>query len=366
MDQPIQLASAWRNLPEGTIVHLDHDTGEVRDEHGTVVRRLAVLPEDVHVPELVPTFLAEWKVPGMRAEDVAPVLPVDHRHDKLQIENFEDAYVEINPEQSLQAPVQQVDPTIDQTEYKTVDMALASFIPDVTEREEGSLTRFRVRQAAAKKCARAISIWRERKLWTLLTTAANWNANNVATLGSGEEWNDPDSDPISDLLSRLSASPMRITDIWMNRNVANVFLQHTKVIAHLRTFNGDNAIARDIMNVTANTRTEQTVDFSIPGLPPIHVVELQSQPTRGGTFRTALGDHVVLTMSNPGEDLATVRTLRVKNPAPQGSAGTGYASREFRDEQRGPEGGKVLVVHTSEVPFMISNRVGGLIRNVIQ
>lgn len=360
MDQPITLTGNSPLGKEGETIYLDPRTGVVRDDSGA--RRLALLPDDVHVPEEIPTFLATRRLPAFRADDVAPVVPVEHRNFKLRSESARDAFVEVNPEGSIQGSIPQVDPTTDVNDYKTVEQYVGSYIPKATEDEE-TLGRWKVRQAAAIKCQRILSIWRERKVWNTLTTAANWDSSVVTTIGAGSEWNDFDnSDPIADIQAAMEDSGIPPTDIWMNQAVAMYFLRHPVVKEHIRLFLGDGAFGRDITTVSNRGKIDAMVDFAIPGLPTIHVVQAKSLENASSTsWRTALGNHVVLTASNPGEDLATIKTFRVRGPA-----GVGYATREWRVEDRGPEGGTMMVVHVSDLPVIIANDAGALLRNVVQ
>lgn len=362
MEQIITLSENSPLGAEGTKVVLDDRTGQVRDfATGKVVRQLALLPDDVHVPEEIPTFLATRRLPAFRADDVAPVIPVDHRNFKLRSESAEDAFIEINPEGSIQGSIPQVDPSTELTDHKTVEQYVGSYIPKATEDEE-TLGRWKVRQAAATKCQRVLSIWRERKVWTTLTTTANWDSGVVTTIGAGSEWNDfANSDPIADLFAAVEDSGIPPTDVWMNRTVAGYFLRHPVVKEHLRMYIGDGALGRDIATVTNQGKIDAMVDFVIPGLPTIHVVQAKSKQTAGGAWRLALDNHVVLTANSPGEDLATIKTFRVKGPA-----GVGYQTREWRVEDRGPEGGTMLVVHVSDIPVMVANDAGALIRDVVQ
>lgn len=361
MDQIITLSENSPLGTEGTQVALDDRTGKVRDMSGKVIRQLALLPDDVHVPEEIPTFLATRRLQAFRADDVAPVVGIDHRNFKLRSESAEDAFIEINPEGSIQGPIPQVDPSTELNDYKTIEQYVGSYIPKVTEDEE-TIGKFKVRQAAAIKCQRVLSTHRERKVWTALTTTANWDSGVVTTIAAGSEWNDVTiSDPIADLLAAMDDSGIPPTDIWMNQTAAGWFLRHPVVKEHLRMFLGDGAVGRDIASVTNPGKIDAMTDFMIPGLPPIHVVKVKSKVAAGTAWRPALGSHVVLTASPPGEDLATIKTFRVKGPA-----GVGYATREWRVEDRGPEGGTMLVVHVSDVPVIIANDAGALIRDVVQ
>ena len=361
MEQIITLSENSPLGAEGTKVVLDDRTGQVRDMSGKVVRQLALLPDDVHVPEEIPTFLATRRMPAFRADDVAPIVPVNHRRFKIRSESAEDAFIEINPEGSIQGSIPQVDPSTTLEEDNTIEQYVGSYIPKATEDEE-TLTQFKVRQAAAIKCQRVLSIWRERKVWTTLTTSANWDSGVVTTISAGAEWNDfENSDPVADLLAAMDDSGIPPTDIWMNQTVAGYFLRHPVVKEHLRMFLGDGALGRDIANVTNRGKIDTITDFMIPGLPAIHVVQAKSKERAGGAWRMALGNHVVLTSNSPGEDLATIKTFRVKGPA-----GVGYATREWRVEDRGPEGGTMMVVHVSDKPVIIANDAGALLRDVVQ
>jgi len=79
-----------------------------------------------------------------------------------------------------------------------------------------------------------------------------------------------------------------------------------------------------------------------------------------------IGGDVILLSNPPGEPsnferIQTVRTFRAKGPS-----GTGWTSREYRVENRGLNGGTMIVAGYSEVVKMVAPTTGGLIKAVIQ
>jgi hypothetical protein len=333
----------------------------VFDQSGKRIRHLALVPDDVHSPAEIPTYLSMYRNAEFRADDVAPIFAVDHRKDKYRNESADDAFLRVNTKGSIQGAIPQIDPGSSLTEYSTVEQFVGSYVPLATEQEEVG-TRYRSRQAAARRCSNALSIEREHDVWGKLTTSGNWDSSVVTTVASGAEWNGgASSDPIADIQGIMEDSAMEITDIWMNRVVANAFLRHAAVREHMKQFMGDGAASRDLAMVNASGTTGKITDFVIPGLPPIRIAASKSRSTSGGSLSPILGNHVVLTSNPGGDDIHTIRTFRFK-----GSQGVGYESREFRVEDRGPQGGTMIVVAVSDVPVMTANNVGGLIVDAVQ
>jgi hypothetical protein len=360
MEQIITLADDSSIGAGGTKIVLDTKTGQVRDASGKVVRHLALVPADVHTAAEIPSYLSMYENAAYRADDVAPIFPVDHRKDKYRNESSDDAFLRVNVKGSIQGAVPQIDPKTSLNDYSAVDQYVGSYVPAATEQEEVG-TRFRTRQAAARRCKTALYISREHDVWDLLTTSGSWDATVVATIAAGAKWNGgATSDPILDLQTRIEASAMRPTGIWLNQRTANAFLRHASVREHMRQHMGDGATARDVQSIS-DSKTGDLVDFRIPGFPPFHVVDAKSRATVGGPLPFILGNHVVLTASPGGDLINTIKTFRVKGPQ-----GVGYEAREYRVEDRGPQGGTMLVASVADVPVMTGNNVGGLIINAWQ
>jgi hypothetical protein len=360
-EQTIILAGANPLGGDGQRVVLDDKTGHVFDMSGKRIRHLALVPDDVHSAAEIPTYLAMYRNGAYRADDVSPVFPVVHRKDKYRNESADDAFLRVNTKGSIQGAIPQIDPKSSLTDYAAVEQFVGSYVPQATEDEEVG-TRYRTRQAAARRCKNALASEREHDVWGLLTTSGNWDSGNVTTLLAAAAWNGgASSDPIKNIQDAMEDSAMEVTDVWMNRTVANAFVRHASVREHMKQFMGDGSASAQLQALNGSAATGKITDFVIPGLPPIRIVNAKSRSTAGGALGPILGSHVVLTSNPGGDDIHTTKTFRVK-----GSQGVGYESREFRVEDRGPQGGTMIVVAVSDVPKMIANNVGGLILNAVQ
>jgi hypothetical protein len=361
MEQTILLAGQSPLGPDGTRIVLDTKTGHVFDQSGQRIRHLALMPDDVHSAAEIPTYLAMYRNAAFRADDVAPVFAVDHRKDKYRNESADDAFLRVNTKGSIQGAIPQIDPKSSLVDYATIEQFVGSYVPLATEQEETG-TRYRSRQAAGRRCKNALSIEREHDVWGKLTTSGNWDSGVVTTILAAGAWNGgASSDPIKNIQDAMEDSAMEVTDVWMNRVVANAFIRHAAVREHMKQFMGDGAAARDLVAVNGMAATGKITDFVIPGLPPIRIAAAKSRTVSAGALSPILGNHVVLTSNSGGDDISTCRTFRVK-----GTQGVGYESREFRVEDRGPQGGTMIVVAVSDVPVITANNVGGLIINAVQ
>lgn len=338
------------------------DTVEGIGQKGQMVT-LALTPSDVHDPTELPTYLAGYKPFPYRADEMSPVVLTDNDEDKHRDFSSDDAFRAVQVKGSIQGAIPEVDPKSALTAYKVIDRFIGSFIPDVTEQNAGGL--YRPRQAAMKRCQRAVQLDREVDVVTLLTTAANWDSNNRVTLAAGLEWNGgADSDPIANLQARIIASAQPVTDIWFNQEVAFEFLKHPLVRDHMRQMLGDSPV-QGAVTAVANAG-DSMVDFRIPGFPPFHVVASKVKNETTDVIGYILADDILLTTRPPGvpedgEEIATSYTFRRR-----GNAGVGFETREFRVDGRGPQGGTMVVVSMADIAVITGDNVGGLIKDAIQ
>jgi hypothetical protein len=326
---------------------------------------LALSPTDVHVSEEMSTYLAGYNVPNYRADEASKVILVDTDEDKYRSMSSDDAFKPVQVKASHQQKIPEVDPKTDLLSYKVVDRLVGAFVPTVVELN--AVKAFKPRQAAMQRCKRALQIDRELDVWTLLTTSGSWNANNVVTLAAGFQWNGgATSDPIFDLMTLAERSVMSPIEFWMNQKVANYFIRHDKVRDHFRFMNGDAAMASTIQSLNEASAINRMIDFVIPAVGVVHVCGAKYR-NAAGAIVPFLGDsYVVATHSPPGvptsgEDIASTFTFRRKGPS-----GTGFETREFFVNDRGPLGGTMIVTSMADVAKITSTVVGGLISGVIQ
>jgi hypothetical protein len=328
------------------------------------VLTLSLTPADVHDSTELPTYLAGYRPANMRADEASPVILVDYDQGKFRSFSADDTFQRVDVKGSIEANIPEIDPRASLVDYKVVDRFIGSFINDITAQNAAG-SRYQPRQAAMRRCQRAIQLDREIDVWTLLTTSGSWNAGNVVTLVAGEQWNGGASaDPIGDLQNMMEDSAQQITDFWMNQQSANAMISSVSVRNHLRQMLGDASVADAINRVSQATTS--IVDFIIPGLPPVHVVAGKVKNETSGALDYILGPHVVGTVSpggvpSDGEEIASTYTFRRR-----GGAGVGYETREFRVENRGPKGGVMVVVSMADIAVMTGNTSGGLLRSVIQ
>jgi hypothetical protein len=328
---------------------------------------LSLTPTDVAISTELPTYLAGYKPAGYRANEVSKVILSDTDFGQFRSFSSDDTFRRVDVKGSIESNIPEVDPKTSLTPYKVVDRFIGSFINDITAQNAGaSNSKYVPRQAAMRRCQRAVSLDREMDVWTLLQTAGSWASGNVVTLAAGSQWNGGvNADPIYDIQTMMEGSVQQITDLWMNQQAANAMLRSPSVRDQMRQMLGDASVADAITRVNFATGGP-AIDFMIPGLPPIHVVAGKVKNETTGNLDWILGPHVIGTAgpaSEPddGEEIATTYTFRRR-----GNAGVGYETREFRIENRGPKGGTMVVVSMADIAIMTGTTVGGLLRNVIQ
>lgn len=360
--QTIQHALASSGTREMS-VRLVEDAAGIGRKGQTVTFTLS--PSDVIQSEVMDTFMVGYKPNGFRADEVCPVQLVDVDFGKYREFGLNNAFRPVNVLSSAQADIPEVDVDIALSDYRVQERALGGFLPAVTEfnaRNGDAL--FDPRAALGRRIAWALALEREIRVWALLKATASWNANNRATVDAGAEWNDADNgDPMLDIMDRIEASAQPVTGIWMIPPVAHALLRSKSVKDHIRTLGGDGPVGRDIANATA---VQGAIDFTIPGLPPIHVVASKVLNESTGGLDYILDDSVILVGepaggTTQGEEIMTCKTFRRSGPN-----GTGFTTREFEIQKRGLHGGTFLASGHAEVVKMISGTVGGIIYNTLQ
>jgi hypothetical protein len=328
--------------------------------------KLSLTPKDVHDPTELPTYLAGYRPPMYRADELSPVVLVDKDQDKFRSWSSDDAFrrVDVKGAQDV-TPLPEISPTSSLSQYKVVDRFIATFIPDEVELNAGP--NYKPRMAGTRRCSRAILLDREVDILGtggLLSTATNFAAGNRIALTNAQRWNGGvDSNPIADLQNILEVSAQEINGFWMNQKVANAFVRHPLVKDHFRFYNGDASLQGAITNL--NMPLNRAIDFVIPGVGLIHVVASKVKNETTSAIEYVMPNIVVATTVPPGvptdgEDIATTYTFRRRGPS-----GTGFETREFRIENRGPLGGTMIVCSMADIGIVTANNAGGIITNVV-
>lgn len=319
---------------------------------------LALQPQDVHVAEEIDTFLMGYAPEEFRADEAVPIIGTDQLTDQFRTFTENNAFRVVNVLASTQSDINEVDPETILRTFICVDRAIGGFIPNVTQHTARKA--YDPRQALARRIRWALGLEREVRIFGstgLLTTSANWNANNVTTIAGGSEWDTTNGDPIRNMQDAEEASVMPITDWWMSTPTFNAFLRNANVRAHLRALLGDNAPSPDTVS--------RSRDVRIPGLAPIHQIGGKVLNETTGAIEFIMGEAVVGTRTPPGgqvnpEDIQTAVTWRFNGPS-----GTGFITREFELPRRGLHAGQMMVSGYSEDPRFIANNVGALILNTL-
>jgi len=328
--------------------------------------RMTLSPSDVTGQSLIlDSLIVGFSQPGFRADEVCPEFLVDVDTGKYQIYDIANVFKLVNVISSIQADIPEVDVGRTLADYRVQERALGGFVPAVTQfnadNQPGSID---PKAMITKRIAAMLQLDREVRVWTLLTTSGSWNANNRATIASGSEWNDPTSDALQDIFDRVNASAQQVTDIWINPLVAQALLKNTSIKDYIKAMKGDAPpTPTDIVVAQA---TQQNLDFSIPGLPPFHIVAGKVLNETTGNLDFILNDTAVFTSAPPGagtsgDDIMTCKTFRRRGPN-----GVGYTTREFPIERRGLHGGTFIAAGAAEQVAMISGVVGGAIFDTIQ
>ncbi len=314
---------------------------------------LELKPSDVHDPTELPSYLAGYSLPDMRADEASPVVLVEKDSDKYRTFDQDDAFTPVNVKGALNGQIPEIDTKSALATYKVVDRFVGSFIPVRTQMQAS----YDARMAAARRIRRILDLDREIDVWTLLGTTTSWAAAQRLALGAGQNWNGgANSDPIKDLNAACEAAAQPVNGIWMNEQLSNAFLRHPKVIDYFKSRSGDAAAMQQV----AQVQDDESVDYKLPGLPPIHVLRLKYKPAATLDYILA-SQYVVLVHNQPGvpadgETISASKTFRVRGPS-----NVGFEAREFFVQDRGPNGGTMLVASMADLAVMTGNNCGGII-----
>lgn len=323
---------------------------------------LELQPADVHDPTELATYLGGYKPFPFRGDEASPAVLGDNDEDRFRDFSSNDAFRRVDVKGATSGAVPEVDPQTSLSNFKVVERFVGAFVPKQTEMNAGNL--YRPRMAAGRRARWAIELDREIDVWNLLGTNTSFAAANRLALTGTQNWNGgADSDPIRDLQTILEATAQPVTRFWMNQVVGNAFIRHDKVRDHMRQFLGDGSAPSTLASV-ANAGM-QTVDFAIPGLPPISIAAAKVLNETTSVLDFILGNVVVAVGQPPGvptdgEEIATSWTFRRRGPS-----GVGLEIREFELENRGPLGGTMMVVSMADIALITANNVGGHISGVI-
>jgi hypothetical protein len=313
---------------------------------------LSLAPSDVHDASEVPELLQSYKSMKFRADEICPVIPVDQLSDKYRIFSSDNAFQPVVVKTSGEAAVAEVDPESALSTYTCVLRAIGCFISAQTEMS----AEFDVKARAAKRCADAIYRDIEIDVMTMLGTNTNWNA--AVRTAAGTAWDQAGSTPIVDLQTAIRKSYQEVKAIAINLQTAFALINHDDTKDLMRQFKGDLPVS-DALNQIAKAPMS-SIDFTIPTLPPFKVVG--SQYVNGaGTKVDTLGKVAVL-ICGPDipmpDEIMSAASFRWRGPS-----GTGWSSREFTVDARGPWGGTMMVVSEASAQVMVANIAGGIITN---
>lgn len=332
---------------------------------GAATIQLTLSPSDVTTQQEIDTYLPGYQpFAGFRADQIAPAAPlVDKDQDTYRIYGANNVFRRVNVKSSRTAPVGEVDPETNLSSYNAQIYATGSFLPRATEAQ----AKYDLKRAAARVVADKLLLDREVRFWSTMTTTANWNSNQVKTLGAGFQWNGGVSaQPIIDLQGACRASTQVVTGIYMPLEAGHAFLNNDSVKDYLRMLLGDNAPSPQLIASAGPQGMTQDIEVVIPGLPPVHIAGAKVLNESTGLLDEIIGRTNIVGVCQPPisavefDSIQTVRTFRTK-----GMSGTGYTSREYDVPHRGHEGGTMLVAGFTEDIKFVANSAGFLLRSVL-
>lgn len=348
-------------------VEIDDDTGVMLDRRGHRIQA-ELMPGAVHDATEIPTYLQGLVNKKMMADEVSRPIPYEYTTGRYTAVDPRDSFEAASVKVGIAAWLPEITTRLSKTTFTMEFRGACTFINDVTDAEAHGGP-YSPRLQAAKRILKVMQIDREIDVWTMLSTAANWNANNVVTLTSGFEWNTGvNANPIADIENMITDSDDDITDFWMNRAVSFALIDNEAVRDRMFQFYGAAGAPQKLAEIHRADGNER-VSFMLAGFDGIrfNIVNAKRHNATTGLRDTILGDDFIGTVEatpepTSGEDGNTTVTFRYSGVA---TGGTGYVERTARLEGRGVFGGSMMYISQGDVPLMVGPTLGGLIKNVL-
>jgi hypothetical protein len=315
---------------------------------------------DVHIDAALPNYAAGYRLGEAVADIVsAPVISAKASNYYMTWDDV-NSFRRVTP--NAGAPggnVPEISVSKTNALYATVPYALGGFMP--TEVETNADAPLRPFQKLVRRVMEALYLEREIRVATQLTTSGSWDSAHVTTVAAGAKWNGGASaDPIRNLRNLIELSALEPTGIIMSRAVYNIFSE-SPAVQKFFAYKDSGAPLPNAAQMSA-----------LLDLPPIYIAKMKYYAS-GTTFSYVWGNDVVL-FRQPGEmpptsqdDVSTAATFRwLGGDAPDGTQQGGWNVRTFYLADRGPRGGRKVVVAHNDDEVVTSNITGGLIKNAVQ
>ncbi len=326
-----------------------------RDGEEQWITQRDLAQSDVHIDAALPNYAAGYKLADGVADVAMPVVLVPKASDKFNTWDAANAFRRVLPVGgSSGGQIVEVNPTLSNSTYSTVEYALGAFVPqNVVANADAPLQPF---QAAVKRIMNALILEREIRVQALLRTTGSWDSSLVTALSGTTIWNGGSaSDPVKNLHTLIEASAMPVTGIVMSEQVEHDFVRNASVQKYIASKTSA-APVPDAMQASALLR-----------LPPIYTARMKYFAS-GTTLSYVWGGDVVLLHTPPSnpptdqEEVAHAYTFRWNGgDTPDGTMTAGMLIRTFFDPKRGLRGGTMVVCGHNDAEKMTSTIVGGLI-----
>ena len=338
--------------------------GKVLHREGEFVT-LAVNPADVtNQTEVLDSYLGGYAPFGFAADMFSKVVIVGKEAGQRRDFSKENAFQRVDTKSGRDGKIREVDHKSELGNYRVQEYALATYIPWATENDAETL--YNIRAAAGEMIMWKLALDREVRVFTQLTTLANWGANNRTTITTNFKWdNGSTKSPRLDIHNRLKASAQPVTDIGMNPDVAYYFLSDNETRAYMRQMQGDQASDRAIALAAQATDTTGVQTVNVEGLPPIRILPAKVLNESTGNLDYIMPNDVLLVTNQPGvprdgQRVATHWTFRHR-----GRSGTGVVTNEYIPQGRGLNSGTMFEAGFSDDSFFGSLIAGGLIKSAL-
>jgi hypothetical protein len=164
---------------------------------------------DVHIDAALPNYAAGYKLAAGIADIAMPAVVVPKASNKYFTWDTVNAFRRVIPNGGIGGGlVPEVNPTLSNATYNTVEYALGAFVPtQVAANADAPLQPY---QAAVNRVMNALLLEREIRVATLLQTSGSWDASVVTTLAarrSGTAARAPIRSPTSTRSSRRARCP---------------------------------------------------------------------------------------------------------------------------------------------------------------
>lgn len=302
-----------------------------------------------HVDAALSDFATAYQNSGFIADQLCPIVPVDHRSDKFFTRSRRDVSMIVNDLVGPKGRANEASYDVGTDNYSVQDRALVDYVPTALQRNADAP--LDPRQMATQNLMQKLMLARELRVASLLTTSGNYAPSNTA--GASAAWtNKTTSSPVADINGAIAAIPFSGEDSQLfgfcSRPVWNALRAHPEIVG--------------LKGLTSGQATRQEIAewFELDGLLVSDVWYDTANPGQAASYSRAWGTGFgVLRVPRviTGKDISAFAVTFRVNP--------GVQVRTWDEPGIGVEGAEAIQPGFSDDEKIVQNDMGFLITGAV-